>query len=284
MKVESQLKRGINMGNSKDYKALAVKIRQHCIRMTNRGKSGHVGSMLSMADILTVLYGKILNVDPENPEWQERDRFILSKGHGGAAVYAALAEKGFFPTEWLDTYYMDNGKLSGHISHHIPGVEFSTGSLGHGLPVAVGMAVAARYAKSGYRIFCMMSDGDCNEGSTWEAIMFAAQHRLDNLTVIIDYNRIQALGHMEDVIEMEPFGKKLEDFGWAVKEIDGHNYDQIEESMRGLPLIKNKPSCILARTVKGKGVSSIENTVSCHYKYISDDKLDEALREVGKLQ
>jgi len=263
------------------YQEFATSIRSHCIRMTNRGRSGHVGSMLSMADLLAVLYEKILRVKPENPKWPERDRFILSKGHGGAAVYAVLAEKGFFPMEWLDTYYMDNGKLSGHISHHIPGVEFSTGSLGHGLPVAAGMALAAKQAGKTHKIFCLMSDGDCNEGSTWEAIMFAAQHKLDNLTVIIDYNRIQALGKMEDVIEMEPFAKKLEDFRWAVCEIDGHNYDEIEDVLSKVPMIKGKPTWILARTVKGKCVDYLENTVSCHYKYIADDKLDEAIKGLG---
>ena len=262
------------------YKELAARIREHCLRMTNRGRSGHVGSMLSMADLLAVLYEKTLKVDPENPKWPERDRFILSKGHGGGAVYAALAEKGFFPKEWLDTYYLDNGKLSGHISHHVPGVEFSTGSLGHGLPVAAGMALAAKQAGKKHRIFCLMSDGDCNEGSTWEAVMFAAQHKLDNLTVIVDYNRVQALGHMADVIELEPFAKKLEDFGWASKEIDGHSYKEIEDALSNLPLAESKPSWVLARTVKGKGVKFLENTVSCHYKFVSDEKLQEAIVEV----
>lgn len=263
-----------------EYENMATKIRVHCLQMTNRGRSGHVGSMLSMADILAVLYEKILKVDPLNPKWPVRDRFILSKGHGGAAVYAVLAEKGFFPKEWLNTYYMDDGKLSGHISHHIPGVEFSTGSLGHGLPVAVGMALAAKQAGKGHRIFCLVSDGDCNEGSTWEAVMFAAQHKLDNLTVIVDYNRVQALGKMEDVIEMEPFSKKLEYFGWSAKEIDGHNYMEIELCLSKLPLNHGKPSWILARTVKAKGIGTMENTVSCHYRYVVDDKLEETIKEV----
>lgn len=262
------------------YKELTTSIRCHCMRMTNRGKSGHLGSMLSMADMLAVLYESILKVDPKNPGWDGRDRFILSKGHGGAAVYAALAEKGFFPKEWLDTYYLDNGKLSGHISHHVPGVEFSTGSLGHGLPVATGMALAAKRAGKTHRVFCLMSDGDCNEGSTWEAIMFAAQHKLDNLTVIVDYNRIQALGKMEDVIEMEPFSKKLEDFRWAVCEIDGHNFSEIEAAFSRTPITEGKPTWILAKTVKGKTIDFMENTVSCHYRYIPDDKLDAAIKSL----
>lgn len=263
------------------YANLATKIRGHCLRMTHRGRSGHVGSMLSMADILSVLYQGILRVDPQHPDWDGRDRLILSKGHGGGAVYAALAELGFFPREWLDTYYLDNGRLSGHISHHVPGVEFSTGSLGHGLPVALGMAIAARRAGAGHRVVCLVSDGDCNEGSTWEAVMMAAQHGLDNLTVIVDYNRVQALGKMEDVIEMEPFARKLQDFGWAVREIDGHNYRAIEGALSELPFESGKPSWLLARTVKGKGVSWMEGTVACHYGAVSDEQLAQALKELG---
>ena len=267
--------------NHTRYAALAKTIRATALRMTHRGKSGHVGSMLSMADLLAVLYGGILHVDPKRPRWPERDRFILSKGHGGGAVYAALAERGFFPKDWLKTYYLDNGKLMGHISHHVPGVEFSTGSLGHGLPVAVGMALAAKHAKQKHRIFCLMSDGDCNEGSTWEAVMFAAQHGFDNLTVIVDYNRVQALGKMGDVIEMEPFAAKVRDFGWSCREIDGHDFGQIESALKAVPFEKRKPSWILARTVKGKGVSWMENTVSCHYGSVTDAQLVQALAELG---
>ena len=263
------------------YRCLATKIRAHCLRMTHRGKSGHVGSMFSMADLLAVLYTKILRVDPKRPDWPERDRFILSKGHGGGAVYATLAEKGFFPKEWLNTYYLDDGNLSGHISHHVPGVEFSTGSLGHGLPVAAGMALAAKYTGGKHRIFCLMSDGDCNEGSTWEAIMFAAQHKFDNLIIIVDYNRVQALGKMQDVIEMEPFARKIEDFGWAVRTIDGHDYTQIESVLSEVPFVTGKPSWVLARTVKGKGISWMEDTVSCHYGSVNDEQLSKALKELG---
>ena len=260
---------------------LATRIRAHCLKMTHGGRSGHVGSMLSMADLLAVLYTSILRVNPEDPKWPERDRFILSKGHGGGAVYAVLAEQGFIPREWLSTYYKDNGRLSGHISHYIPGVEFSTGSLGHGLSVAVGMALAAKHAKSGHRIFCLVSDGDCDEGSTWEAMMFAAQHKFDNLTVIVDYNRVQALGHVENVIELEPFEDKVSAFGWAVKRINGHNHKEIESALSGLPLQQGKPSFIIARTTKGKGVSWMEDTVSCHYGAVTDDELARALTELG---
>ncbi len=263
------------------YQELATKIRAHCLRMTHRGMSGHLGSMLSMADMLAVLYTSILKVDPENPEWDERDRFVLSKGHGGAAVYAVLAEKGFFPMEWLNTYYLDDGKLSGHISHHVPGVEFSTGSLGHGLPVAVGMALAARNDGKQHRIFCLMSDGDCNEGSTWEALMFAAHHELDSLIVIVDYNRVQALGKMADVIEMEPFVPKLELFGWSVRSIDGHDCEQLEATLSEVPFEKGRPSWVLASTTKCKGVSWLEDTVGSHYGCVNDEELAAALAELG---
>jgi len=171
--------------------------------------------------------------------------------------------------------------LCGHISHHVPGVEFSTGSLGHGLPVAVGMALAARHRRAKYRVFVLMSDGDCNEGSTWEAIMFASQHKMDNLIVIVDYNKVQALGKAEDVINLEPFSKKLKDFGWAVKEIDGHNLKQIEQALSRVPFEKFKPSFVIAHTVKGKGIKYMENTVASHYKCVPDEKLEAAYKELG---
>jgi transketolase len=269
------------MNATAKYHRLAQLIRGYAVKMTNCRSSGHVGSSLSMADIVAVLYGRILRVDPANPRWPDRDRFILSKGHAAAGVYGALAEKGFFPKEWIDTYYGDDGKLCGHISHHVPGVEFSTGSLGHGLPVAAGMALVAKRLKRTHRIFCLMSDGDCNEGSTWEAIMFAAQHGFDNLTAIVDANRIQALGKVEDIIDMEPFARKVEAFGWAVREIDGHDLEQIEKMLLAVPFQKGKPSFIIARTVKGKGVKFIENTVSSHYRCIPDEKLKEVYAELG---
>ena len=263
-----------------EYRELATRIREHCLHMTHRGKSGHLGSMLSMADLLAVLYLRILKVDPAKPDWPERDRFVLSKGHGGAAVYAALAELGFFPKDWMNGYYLDEGKLMGHISHHVPGVEFSTGSLGHGLPVAVGMALAARHAGKTHRVFCLMSDGDCNEGSTWEAIMFAAQHGFDNLTVVVDYNRVQALGHVEEVIEMEPFEANIRAFGWAFRGIDGHDCAQIEAALSDLPMEGGRPSWILARTTKCKPISWLQDTVASHYGSVNDEQLQAALREV----
>jgi transketolase len=263
------------------YRKLAQMIRAYAIKMTNLEHSGHVGSSLSMAELIAVLYDGILRVDPKNPRWPDRDRFILSKGHAAAGLYGALAEKGFFPKWWTDTYYRDNGKLCGHISHHVPGVEFSTGSLGHGLPVAAGMALVAKRERKNYRIFVLMSDGDCNEGSTWEAIMFAAQHRFDNLIAIVDANKIQALGEVKDIINMEPLARKLEVFGWEVREIDGHDVKEIEKTLLSVPFKKGKPSFIIARTIKGKGVKFLENTIASHYRCVPDDKLADVYRELG---
>lgn len=259
---------------------LAKEVRISCLKMVNKGKSGHIGSMLSMADILPVLYLDVLNVDPENPKKADRDRFLLSKGHGGAALLATLAKLGFFPEAWLNEYYCDNGKLSGHISHHIPGVEFSSGSLGHGLPVACGMAMAAKQAGKKHRIFCMSSDGDLNEGSTWEAIMLAGQHHWDNLVMLVDYNRLQALGRSEDIIDLESLRAKLELFGWAVREADGHDQAAISEALAGLPICQGKPSAVIFRTVKGKGVSFMEDKYQWHYGGLTDELTAKAISEV----
>ena len=274
----------MNERELKTCRELARKVRIHCLKMVHKGKSGHIGSMLSMADILSVLYTQILNVAPKEPKKADRDRFILSKGHGGAALLSVLAERGFFPLEWLNEYYCDNGKLSGHISHHIPGVEFSTGSLGHGLPVACGMAMAAKQAGKKHRIFCMSSDGDLNEGSSWEAIMLAGQHHWDNLIMLVDYNRLQALGKSRDIIDLESLKAKLELFGWAVKEADGHDQNAVYESLRDLPLCDCKPSAVIYHTVKGKGVSFMENEYKWHYGGLTDELLAKALKEVEEAQ
>ena len=254
----------------------ALAIRTDCIRMTNHGHSGHVGSMLSMAEIIAVLYSGVLNVDANDPQMPERDRFVLSKGHAGAAVYSALCRKGFFPEDWLMTYYCDDGKLMGHISHHVPGVEFSTGSLGHGLPVATGMALDAKLRKKPHRVFCLMSDGDMNEGSTWEAIMFAAQHNISKLTGIIDYNRVQALGHSKDIANLEPLDKKLELWGWNAFYVDGHDFEALENAFGSIP-DNGKPTMIICRTIKARGIPWLEDTVKSHYGFIPDDKVEEAI-------
>ncbi len=261
---------------------LARTIRAHALRMVHKATSSHIGTCLSMADILAVLYSGILRVDPIRPDWPDRDRFILSKGHGAAIGYAVLAERGFFPVEWLNTYCQDGSKLPGHItSHGVPGVEVSTGSLGHGLPIGCGMALAGKREGKPYRVFVMLSDGELDEGSNWEAILFAPQHCLDNLVAIVDYNKIQAFGKVKEVLDLDPLADKWRAFRWAVREIDGHNYKQIEDVLASVPFESGKPSAIIAHTVKGKGVSFMENQPAWHYKSPNDEQLAQALADLG---
>lgn len=263
-------------------KELAKHIRLTSLRMTHEAPSAHIGGSLSMADLLAVLYGGILRVDPKNPLWEARDRFILSKGHSCAALYCVLSRRGFFPEEWLSTFYQDGGKLFGHATHTgVPGVEVSTGSLGHGLPIACGMALAAKLDGLTHRVFCLLSDGECDEGSVWEAALFAGHHRLDNLVAIIDYNKIQSMGHTKDVLNLDPFGKKWEDFNWAVREIDGHDLKAIEGVLRSLPFEEGKPSCLIAHTIKGKGVSFMEDKLLWHYRNTSPHEYAAAVSEIG---
>lgn len=265
-----------------DNKTLATQIRAHVLRMSHQAKSSHVGTCLSIADILAVLYSGILQVAPSRPDWPKRDRFILSKGHGCAAVYAVLAEKGFFPIEWLDTYQDDGSRLTRHITHYgTPGVEASTGSLGHGLSIGCGMALAGKQGGHHYRIFVLLSDGECDEGSTWEAALFAPHHHLDNIIAIVDYNKIQSLGAVKEVLDLEPLAEKWRSFGWAVQEISGHDFEQIENVLRSVPFETGRPSCIIAHTVKGKGVSFMENQVAWHYKPPDNEELLQALAELG---
>jgi transketolase len=244
-------------------------------------KSSHLGTCFSMAELLAVLYGKILRVDPRQPDWPDRDRFILSKGHGCAALYAALAERGFFPIEWLDTFYQDGSPLVGHATHtHVPGIEVSTGSLGHGLSIACGMALVAKREGRPYRVFVLLSDGECDEGSTWEAVLFAGFHQLDNLVAIVDYNKIQSLGRVEEVLDLEPFAEKWRASRWAVREVDGHDVGQIDEALASVPFEAGKPSCLLAHTVKGKGVSFMENQLLWHYRTPDPDEYRRAQLEL----
>jgi transketolase len=262
--------------------ALAKKIRLHALHMIHRAKSSHLGSAYSMADLLAVLYGRILRIDPQKPDSADRDRFVLSKGHACAALYAVLAEEGFFPKEWLEHFYENGARLAGHATHvGVPGVEVSTGSLGHGLPLACGMALAGKRDGQAYRVFTMLSDGECDEGSTWEAALFAPHHRLDNLIAIIDYNQIQSLGTVKEVLDLEPFADKWKAFGWAVHEIDGHDCAQIERALTDIPFAAGKPTCVIAHTVKGKGVSFMENKLLWHYRAPDRDEMARALAELG---
>ena len=268
--------------NLAEFKDLAAKIRAHALRMVHKANASHIGTSLSMADILAVLYSHVLRVDPARPDWPDRDRFILSKGHGAAIIYAVLAERGFFPVEWLDTYCQDGAKLAGHITAHaMPGVEVSTGSLGHGLPIGCGMALAGKRERRPYRVFVMLSDGELDEGSNWEAILFAPQHQLDNLVAIVDYNKIQSFGTVKEVLELEPLADKWRAFRWAVREIDGHDHQQIESALTSVPFEPGKPSVIIAHTIKGKGVLFMENQLAWHYKSPNAEQLKQALTELG---
>lgn len=263
----------------RDTHELARRIREHALRMTSSGGSSHIGSILSMADLLAVLYGRILRVDAANPGWPDRDRFILSKGHAGAGVYAALAETGFFPVDRLRSHYQDGSDLSGHVSHKgIPGVELSTGSLGHGLSVGAGMAYGAKLDEDDFRVFVLLSDGECDEGSNWEAILFAAHHRLDNLCALVDYNKIQSLKPVAETLALEPFADKWRAFGWSVAEIDGHDHAQIQAALEGGWTPGGQPRCVIAHTVKGKGIPFMEHSVLWHYRTARGEEFDAALR------
>lgn len=270
-----------NIQNRPDYDLLAKKIRIHTVNMVHRARSSHIGSCFSVAEILAVLYGSILNIDPSQPDMPERDRFILSKGHAAAILYAVLAERGFFSLEWLDTFYLDGSQLPGHATKGVPGVEVSAGSLGHGLPIGCGMALAAKRDGASSRVFVLLSDGECDEGSVWEAALFAPYHHLDNLIAIIDYNKIQCYGRVEEVLDLNPLPDKWESFGWAVRRIDGHSPEKIEEALSGVPFESGKPSCIVADTVKGKGISFLEDTLESHYKVLNEEERDRALNELG---
>ncbi|MDR0755502.1 MAG: transketolase [Puniceicoccales bacterium] len=264
----------------KDPVALSKKVRLHALAMIRDAKSSHIGSNFSIADILSVLYGKILNIDPKQPKKEDRDRFLLSKGHATAILYAILAECGFFPVHELKTFYQAGSLFLGHTNCKVYGIEFSTGSLGHALSVAAGIALAAQWRKKVFRTFVLLSDGECDEGSNWEAILFAAHHRLGNLTVIVDYNKIQSLDTIANTLALEPFRAKWEAFGWEVLECDGHNPEQLERCLKDGFKDKHHPHVLIAHTVKGKGVSFMENTVLWHYRSPQGEEYEAAKDEL----
>ena len=258
---------------------LARRVRRSVLEMVNRAGSSHVGSALSIVDILVVLYRDVLRFDPSAPSRPDRDRFILSKGHAGCALYATLAEIGALPRELLQTYYQNGSILSGHVSHKgVPGVELSTGSLGHGLSVATGLALASHLDGASYRTFAVLSDGECDEGSTWEAVLFAPHHQLSRLTAIVDYNKVQSIDTTQATLDLEPFADNWRAFGWAVIEVDGHDHAALRAALRSQA--DAQPTCVIAHTVKGKGVSFMENTVLWHYRTPRGEELAAALREI----
>ena len=249
---------------------LAWLIRRHGIEMTHLSGGSHIGAILSVADIVAVLYTDIMQFDPNNPKREDRDRFILSKGHAGASIYAALAENGFFSVEELKTHYANGSRLSGHVSHHLPGVDFSTGSLGHGLSAACGMALAAKKDKKNHRVFVVLGDGECDEGSVWEAALFANHFRLDNLVAIVDHNHMQSLDTCENTLELEDFAAKWKAFGWNVIETDGNDHVSLKEAFHMKDYSLGKPTVIIANTIKGKGISFMENDILWHYRFPHD--------------
>lgn len=252
-----------------DSKQLAWLIRRHGVEMTHLSHGSHIGAILSVADIMAVLYADILQYNPKEPDWDGRDRFILSKGHAGAALYAALAECGFFDVDELKTHYQNGSRLSGHVSHHVPGVDFSTGSLGHGIGVAAGRALAAKQDGKSFRSFVVMGDGECNEGSVWETAAFANHFGLDNLVVIVDYNHMQSLDFCNNTLEVD-MARRWEGFGWNVLELNGHDHDALRGALQNTDNPLHKPTVVVAHTVKGKGISFMENDVLWHYRFPHD--------------
>ena len=265
--------------NLRKLLTIANNLRQDVIKISYHGNIGHIGSALSVVDILTGLYFASARLYPKQPDHPKRDRIILSKGHACAALYSALYRKGFFPKATLNTYHHNNTLLAGHPEIHIPGVDASSGSLGHGLAIASGMALAGKIQQSQYRIFAILSDGECDEGSVWEAALVASHRQLNNLFAIIDYNHLQAFGQTNQVVNLEPFSQKWESFGWRVKVIDGHNLTQIVTALNS-PLSKTKPTVIICRTVLGKGVSFMENKLEWHYLNPTVDQFNQAIKEL----
>ncbi|WP_019679360.1 transketolase [Ruminococcus flavefaciens] len=264
---------------------LAWLIRRHGIEMTHLSGGSHIGAILSVADIVAVLYADVMKYDCKVPEWSERDRFILSKGHAGASIYAALAENGFFEVEELKTHYQNGSRLSGHVSHHLPGVDFSTGSLGHGLSAGTGMAYAAKKDGKSHKVYVVVGDGECDEGSVWEAALFANHFRLNNLVAIVDHNHMQSLDFQENTLEIEDFGTKWKAFGWNVIEINGNDHAELKAAFAKTDELSHnsdhKPTVIIANTIKGCGVSFMQNDILWHYRFPHDGwEYDSAVSEL----
>jgi len=265
-----------------ELKEMARKLRRHVISMTATAGSGHPGGSLSSADIVTALFFKVLHHNPEKPQWPDRDRFILSKGHAAPVLYAALAESGYFPMEELSTLRKLGSRLQGHTDRNLtPGVEMSAGSLGMGLSFGIGVALAARLDHRDYETYVLLGDGECDEGQTWEAALSAPQFKLDNLVAIVDCNRIQLSGWTRDIMNLEPLNQKWQAFGWHTIDIDGHDFNQILSAFQEARKVKAKPTVIIARTIKGKGVSFMENKVKFHGKAPTPEEAERALKELA---
>lgn len=262
----------------------ALKIRRNVWRALHSAGSGHMGGALSAADLLAALYFHYLRIRPQEPNWPDRDRFVLSKGHGNAALGAVLAQAGFIDDAVIDQFYGYESLFSMHPDIKLPGVEMSTGGLGHGLSVGLGMALGARLQQKDFRVVVMIGDGELQEGSNWEAAMAAAHHRVGNLTAILDYNKVQQSGHVKDMMSLEPAVDKWRAFGWDVQELDGHDMAQIVDAFDALPLTPDKPTVLIAHTVKGKGTAFSEDTHLWHSNAVTDQVYADALAELGEAQ
>jgi transketolase len=263
-----------------ELKRKAWNIRYHVLKMICKKGKGHTGPALSIVEIITALYFGALKVDPQNPKHPDRDRFLLSKGHACTALYAGLAERGFFPVEKLGEYYQLDSLLGGHPVKGLPGVEAATGSLGHGLPISVGLALAAKFDQKGHRNFTLIGDGEAQEGSVWEAAMAAAHYKLDNLIAIIDRNGMNLDGRTEEIMALEPFDQKWQSFGWATRTVDGHDIPALIQTLRAAPFAVGKPSVVIALTVKGKGIDFIENRKEWHHRAPTPQEAEEAFRQL----
>lgn len=267
----------------KKFEDIAQEIRCSILTMVREAGVGHIGGSLSVTDILVALYFKVLNVDPGNPEWPDRDRLVISKGHSAAAIYSVLAERGFFDKEELKSFGLINSNLQVHPDKNkVPGIEASTGALGQGLSIGLGMALAARLNKKTYYTFVILGDGEIQEGQIWEAAMFASHHKIGNLTAILDYNNVQLMGKLSEIMEIAPVAEKWSSFGWEVLEIDGHDFTKIMESLYRAKEVKEKPTIIIANTTKGKGVSFMQNNCKWHGSVPTPEEYIKAIAEVRK--
>ncbi|MGJ8455569.1 transketolase [Pseudothermotoga sp. U03pept] len=263
-------------------KIKAAQIRKKLLQMIYQAKTGHTGGSLSCVDILVSLYFGVMRIDPKNPHLPDRDRFVMSKGHSVEALYAVLAQAGFFSEDELGTYCAFNSRLTGHPTTKVPGVEVNTGALGHGLAVGVGMALAGKIDKKNYKVYVLMGDGELDEGSVWEAAQVAAHYKLDNLIAIVDRNKLQISGFTEEVVRLENLEKKWESFGWKVLQVDGHDIDGLIDVFKSIPTAPYLPHIVIAHTVKGKGVSFIENKKEWHHHVPSEEELRKAMEELDK--
>lgn len=270
------------LAGTTDLAKVAARLRGAVIDLSHAAGTPHLGSSLSCADIVAAAYWDALRIDPQRPHAPERDRFILSKGHAATTLYAALAFRGFFPEAVLDTYNKDGSVLAEHPGPNcVPGVEAATGSLGHGLPIALGMALAGRMQGLSYRVYALLSDGECNEGSVWEAAMFAPAQKLENVCVIVDYNKWQATGRSNETLSLAPLRKKWAAFGWDAHEVDGHDLNALGALLRNVPNGSGKPVALIAHTVKGKGVSFMEDDNNWHYRIPNEKEVADAKRQLG---